>query len=202
MWEMQMALAKIAISTSATNPVSQQTRHFMRDVISWQGSLAKLLHVWIFSRTRQLLHFSIRARQIRHLRMLLVRNTKTSLAGDFWSPYTNCTWCFPSRSKPCTAHLAATGRLEMHDTQLEVSRWSRCVNHWEPMPVFTLCKGYQQCHLHEFQLHLQYLISITSKIKVGPFGSNKEVQKLCVKNKIQKKNSRSNVFRPWGTKKS
>lgn len=82
--------------------VSQQTRHFMRDVISWQRSLAKLLHVWIFSRTRQLLHFSIRARQIRHLRMLLVRNTKTSLACDFWSPYTNCTWCFPSRSKPCT----------------------------------------------------------------------------------------------------
>lgn len=66
----------------------------------------------------------------------------------------------------------------------------------------TLCKGYQQCHLHEFQLHLQYLISITSKIKVGPFGSNKEVQKLCVKNQIQKENSRSNVFRPWGTKKS
>ena len=51
----------------------------------------------------------------------------------------------------------------------------------------TLCKGYQQCHLHEFQLHLQYLISITSKIKVGPFGSNKEVQKLCVKIKFKKK---------------
>ena len=94
-------------------PPQQQIQWVNKHVISWEmsfhdrGSLAKLLHVWIFSRTRQLLHFSIRARQIRHLRMLLVRNTKTSLAGDFWSPYTNCTWCFP---KPIQAMHSSPGR--------------------------------------------------------------------------------------------
>lgn len=78
MWEMQMALAKIAISTSAIKSSQQERCH--KHVTSWEMSLAKLLHFWIFSRIRQLFAVSNSSTSnSASAHAATLRNTKTSL---------------------------------------------------------------------------------------------------------------------------
>ena len=149
------------------------------------------------SLAHQLLHFPIRDNllRIRHLHMLLVRNTKTSLTcklialhqlymvlrkpifhisailkltnfGSFsanpWHISDSCNFA----PFICKAHLAPpqTGTLGMQSYKPSFPpSWRQRCQICQSLRTHagqTLCKGYQQCHLHEFQLHLQYLILV------------------------------------------